>query len=160
MTMRRFLARFHADRSALAAIEMAILAPVIIGMLLGLFQIGLYLQAQNALRGVGGDISRSITVEFQKGNLLNNDQIRQFAFAEASGAPYLLDTERLDVVVEDEAIQGINRVSKKYVTVSYEVPNIVGLFKTGPLELDLKRVVFVPGPEIVAGGDNGTGAGM
>lgn len=146
---RRFARSLVRDERGTTVIELAILMPVLITMLIGVFQVGLYLQAQNAVRGVAGEMSRYMTVEAQKSNSLTNEQIRTKALGVAVTAPYLLKSSGLNVTVSDEATQSMDRVRKIDLRMQYDVPNILGFAKLGVLQLDYTRSVFLPGPELV-----------
>jgi len=138
--------RARDDESGAAVIEFAILAPLLFILLIMVLQVGFYMQAQNALRGISGDMSRQMMIEFQKDKQPTNDQIRTIALAMADNTPYMLKTDRLDITVADAATQPIGRVRQIELTVSYDVPNFLGFADVGILSLDLTRSLFVPAP--------------
>ena len=146
--MKRFLERFLRDSGGATIIEVAILLPTLLTMMIGVFQVGLYLQAQNAVRGIASEMSRYMTVESQKNNTLSNDQIRTKALALAISAPYLLKSDNLDIEVSNEATQSMDRVSKVNLDMTYDVPNLLGFADLDILTLDYTRSVFLPGPEL------------
>jgi len=160
--MRNFLSAFQREDRAAAVIEVAILLPMLIGMMIAVLQVGLYLQAQNAVRGVGGEISRLMAVESQKNNQLSNRQIEDMALGIAVSQPYGLKSDLLDIDVSNDTTQDIDRVRKIDLAMSYEVPNILGFAKWGVLTIDLTKQAFVPwdddfdgtsGDDVADGGD-------
>ena len=74
--MIRAIGRLKRDNSGAAVIEFAILAPVIFAMLLGVIQVGLSMQAQNALRSIASQTARYAVVEYQKGNEVTDGTIK------------------------------------------------------------------------------------
>lgn len=142
--MIRFLRKFRKDASAASAVEMAVLAPALIAMMFGTLQIGLYFQAQNALRGLVGDIGRKIAVEYQKDNHISTDQMETLAIAQAITAPYMLSATDLDIDVGIDDTQDLARVKKIDINVVYDVPNIMGFSGIDVLTLDIDKTVFIP----------------
>lgn len=142
--MKQFLARLQQDIRGVTAIETAILLPVLITMLIGVLQIGLYLQAQNAVRSVGGEMSRFMAVESQKHNQVTNQQIRDTALGIAVSPPYILKSSQLDIEVADSTTQNIDRVRQIDVTMTYSVPNILGFADWGVMNIDYTRKAFIP----------------
>ncbi len=155
--MKKILASLHRDERGVTVIETAFLLPVLIGMLISVLQVGLYLQAQNAVRGVAGEMSRAMTVESQKQNQLSNEQIEEMALAVAVSPPYILRSSQLDVDVSDSPAQNIDRVRKIDISMDYTVPNILGFAEWGVLDIVYKRQVFVPYADPMAGSEDGSG---
>ena len=132
----------HEQRGA-AAIEFVILAPVLIAMLLGVMQVGLYMQAQNALSGVAGDMSRYMSVEYQKDNKITNTQLETLAYTRATNAPYLLDGSRLGTTATDSATQTIGNVREIELKLNYTVPSVMAFASMGPMQLSYTKSIFV-----------------
>ncbi|GGD46548.1 TadE/TadG family type IV pilus assembly protein [Croceicoccus pelagius] len=141
-------AKFRRDEAGSTIIEMAVLLPVLITMLIGVFQAGMYLQAQNAVRGVAGEMSRFMAVEAQKGNGFSDEDIELKAMAVAVSAPYLLHSEGLQVFIENEETQSMDRVRRIDVRMKYKVPNLLGFTDVPLLNLDYTRSVFIPGADL------------
>ena len=146
--MRNFIQHFRRDDNGATVIEVAVLLPTLITMLIGVMQAGLYLQAQNAVRGLAGEMSRYMAVESQKSNYLNDDQIRTKALALAVSPPYMLQSDDLNVTVSNETTQSMDRVRKIDLRMQYDVPNILGFAHLDVLKLDYTRSVFVPGAKL------------
>lgn len=146
--MKKHLKTLHTDESGSTIIEMAVLLPVLITMLIGVFQAGIYLQAQNAVRGVAGEMSRYMAVEAQKANFLTDEQIETKAMTVAVSAPYMLQTNDLQIFVENEETQSMDRVRKIDLRMIYDVPNFLGFTNVPLLRLEYTRSVFVPGADL------------
>ncbi|HEX2794114.1 MAG TPA: TadE/TadG family type IV pilus assembly protein [Croceicoccus sp.] len=142
--MKGLLVNLHRDERGVSVIETAFLLPVLITMLISVLQVGLYLQAQNAVRGVAGEMSRAMAVESQKQNQLSNRQIEDMALAVAVSPPYVLKSSQLEVTVDDSTTQDIDRVRKIDINMNYTVPNLLGFAKWGVLDIIYTRQVFVP----------------
>jgi len=142
--MRYLLSRFRSDETGTTVIEVAILLPALLAMLIGVMQVGWYLQAQNAVRGVAGEMSRFITVESQKSNSLSDDQIRAKAITVAVSPPYMLISDGFDVEVNDSATQDLNRVRRVDLEFIYDVPSVLGFNGVDMLTLRYTRSVFIP----------------
>ncbi|WP_066556313.1 TadE/TadG family type IV pilus assembly protein [Croceicoccus bisphenolivorans] len=142
--MNTFLNRLKNDERGVSIIEVAFLLPVLIGMMISVLQVGLYLQAQNAVRGVAGEISRFMAVESQKRNSLTPSQMEDAALSIAVTPPYILQISQLTIDVSESATQDIDRVRKMDVNMNYTVPNILGFADWGVLEIDYTRQLFIP----------------
>lgn len=142
--MMRFLFRLYRDERGVSVIETAFLLPVLIGMLISVIQIGLYLQAQNAVRSVAGEMSRFMAIESQKQNRLTMRQIEDKALAVAVSPPYILKSSQIEITAANSTTQDIDRVQKVDINIDYSVPNIMGFSKWGILEIAYKRQIFVP----------------
>jgi Flp pilus assembly protein TadG len=137
--MRRRLRR---DNQGAVAVEFAMLAPVFLTMLLGTLLMGMYLQNINALQSAANDTSRQVTVAYQRNNQVESAEIQDIARSVAIRAPYLLDTDRLDVVVEQAASSRVTGATEFNVRFSYQ---LIGLpfVPISWLTVDYQRPVFV-----------------
>ena len=137
--MRR---RLHRDNQGAVAVEFAMLAPVFLTMLLGTLVMGMYLQNINALQSAANDTSRQVTVAYQRNNQVMPAEIQDIARGVAIRAPYLLDTDRLDVVVEQVASSRVTGATEFNVHFSYQ---LIGLpfVPISWLTIDYQRPVFV-----------------
>lgn len=139
----QFLQRLHRDQRGATVIEFAILGPALIAMLLGVMQVGLYMQAQNALSSVAGDMSRYMSVEYQKDNEISNTQLENLAYTRAISAPYLLKGSRVSTTATNAAAQPIANVREIELTLTYQVPNVMAFATMGPMELSYTKSIFV-----------------
>jgi Flp pilus assembly protein TadG len=137
-----FLNRLRRDTAGAAVIEFAILAPAIIGLMLGVLQIGLSMQAQNAMRGVASDTARYAVVEYMKKNEVTNATIQTRAETIGEGAPYLLQ-DSFTAVVTDAATQRVDGAFEKTLTLTYTPPNVLPLFNFASQEMTFARPIFL-----------------
>ena len=97
--MRQLFSRLRRDREGSVAVEFALAGPVLIGMFMGVLQIGVGMQNYNALRGISGDVARYAVVNYQTANRLSTSQLENYANGVASGAPYGLVRSRYTVSI-------------------------------------------------------------
>lgn len=88
------------DNNGSVIIEFALLAPMFLLMLFGVFHTGIYLQNYNAVQSVASDGARYAMIEYQKENKLTDEQLQSIILGIATNSPYLLDTDRIDVNVD------------------------------------------------------------
>jgi Flp pilus assembly pilin Flp len=135
--------RLRQAEDGTAAIEFALLAPVFFVMLFGVLQIGLWMQAHNALRGVAADVSRHVLVESQKANPMSNEQIRLYGTATAVRAPYLLASDRVTVSIVAAAEQRVTGARELRFSISYVVPGVLEIIDLPEVTVSFSRPVFV-----------------
>ncbi|MEZ5692268.1 MAG: TadE/TadG family type IV pilus assembly protein [Altererythrobacter sp.] len=123
------LRKLSTDSRGAAAIEFALLGPLLISLLLGVLMIGTQMQTYNALRSVASDVNRYTVVEYQKQNELNTSEIKLMANSIARRSPYNLSPDKLDVTVNQETISGITGAKKFKLTLSYTPMKVNGLFE-------------------------------
>lgn len=142
---RAFLTRLARDRAGATAVEFALIGPAVIGLMLGVFQVGIAMQSYNAIRSVTAEAARYATVAYQKGEEPSNAAIRAQAIAIADGSPYLLDPDPnvLTVTVTDAAVQRVNGAREMTITVSYRVPAVLPLFEWTSPTISQSRPIFV-----------------
>lgn len=140
--MNRPLSQLARDTAGSAIIEFAVLAPAVIAMLFGVFQVGLGMQAQNALRSIASETARYAVVEYQKGNEVTNEEIRIWAENLGEGAPYLLN-ESLEVSITEVASPRVFGTFEKTLTLTYTPPAVVPLVDWVSPELTFSRPIFV-----------------
>lgn len=105
--------------------EFALLAPTIMALMLGVFQIGIGMQNYNAMRSIGSDVMRYAVVNYQTGNELSNDQIRYHMRSIAIKNPYNLVSSRLALSVTSVPTPRITGTIEKSVTMTYSVPTVL-----------------------------------
>lgn len=138
---RTFLLRLARDGAGATIVEFAILAPAVIGLMLGVLQVGMGMQSFNAIRNVTADTARYAVVEYQKGEAPDNARIAQEARDIASGAPYLMDS--ITVVAVDAATQQVDGAREITLTISYKVPFVLPLFNWSGPKVTHSRPIFV-----------------
>ena len=134
--------RMLSDRRGSVAIEFGLLAPVAIGLMLGVLQVGVAMQSYNAIRNVSADVARHVAIEAQVSNHLSDTQIQQYAISTAVNSPYLLQAEGISVSVADASTQRVSNATEKTLTLSYEVPSILTLLGYSSPSISFTRPVF------------------
>lgn len=145
--MGMFGASLRRSEAGSMALEFALLGPALLVMLLGVLQIGLYMQAFNSLRSIASDMHRTVAVEFQNDNTLTNSQIRALAITSAARPPYNLLGGNLDVTVADATDQRIAGAREITLTLDYAVPNVLDIAGIEVLDLNYNRPIFVLAPQ-------------
>ena len=123
-------------------VEFAILAPAIIGLLFGVFQVGLGMQAQNALRSIAQETSRYAVVEYQIGNEVTDATIETWAENTATSAPYLLNNT-FDATVTAVSTPRVAGTHEKTITLTYTPPAVVPLVDWISPQLTFSRPIIV-----------------
>ncbi|QZH74706.1 MAG: pilus assembly protein [Erythrobacter sp.] len=141
--MRHFLTRLRRDKAGVAAIEFALIGPAFIVMILGVLQVGMGLQSYNAMRNLSADVARYAMVQYQTGNALSNSQIRSWARNHAQGAPYLMNPDRLGVIIVDAPTQRVAGARELDITVTYRITSVLEFIDIEGPTLDFSRPIFL-----------------
>jgi Flp pilus assembly protein TadG len=141
--VRKGLHRLVADRKGGAAVEFGLLAPAFILMLMGVLQVGVAMQAYNSLRSASSDTAREVSVQYQTDNRLTEPQIAQLGTAKATTAPYLLNSDRLEVTVEMAATQQIPNATELTLNFTYQLPSFLDFAGVSMPEITYTRPIFV-----------------
>lgn len=136
------VARLGRDNRGAAVVEFALIAPLLLGLVLGVFQIGLYANNYSAVRSAVSDASRYAVVEYQKDNAITITEMRTAVYSRAVSAPYSLDGERLDVDVSEVSSE-IGDARKFNISVVYAPDNFLGSLGMGALDISYARPVYV-----------------
>lgn len=105
--------------------EFALLAPTLMALMLGVFQVGIGMQNYNAMRSIGSDVMRYAVVNYQTGNELSNDQIRYYLRSISIRSPYNLESSRLALSVTSVATPRVTGTIEKSVTMTYSIPTVL-----------------------------------
>lgn len=140
--MNPFFKKLGRDENASTIVEFAILAPAFLGLLLGVFQIAINMQAMNALRGVASDTARYAVVEYQKQNEVTNETIRLEAERIGESLPYALD-RNFSASVTDVASTRVAGAFEKTLTVRYTPPAVLPFFDWTSQRLNFQRPIFL-----------------
>lgn len=143
ISIGRFARRLSRDRTASMAIEFALLAPAFLIMFIGLFQVSVYLQNYNAVRALASDAVRLVTVEYQKDNTLSTTQIESIMLGMAVHAPYMLDSDRITIAVEQEATSRVNGATEFDIDITYAEEDWLPFVDLPDLSLTYSRPIFV-----------------
>jgi Flp pilus assembly protein TadG len=144
MSARRFITELRRSRDGSAAVEFALLAPMMFAMLFGVLQIGVTMRAYNALRSISADVGRQVLVEYQNNNHLTNAQIQQLGRAAAVTPPYMLDNTNVNVNVVDAAAQRVSGAREITFSITYTIPSLVSVLHFPSLNIAFSRPIFVP----------------
>ncbi len=131
------------DSSGSVLIEFAMLAPLLFGLILGVFQIGLQMQGYNAMRSAMSDISRYTLIQYQKDNEVSANDIEASAYAIAIRPPYALDGRKLDIDVSEEASE-ISGTRKLEIIARYQPYNSLGFIGVSPFTMSFTKSIYVP----------------
>ena len=138
-TLRRFVTRTEGA----AAVEFGLVAPVFLLLLLGVFQVGSWLQAYNAMRNAVTKTARSVAVEYQTDNKLTNQQIADLGLAIGSTTPYLLKADDLQVEVTVPATQSFTTARELELTMTYQMPSFLDFAGISGPSVTYSRALFV-----------------
>lgn len=141
--MTRRLCRLREDSSGTSAMEFALIAPIFIVMMLGVLQVGLWMHGYNGMRAVAAETSRYVTVEYQKGNRVSNYDVAVWARNTAIQSSYILDGGTVSTLVVDDATQNIAGITRKTLTVNYQMSSIMGMIGIDALDMSFSRPMFV-----------------
>lgn len=133
------------DRSGSVIVEFGILAPAIITLLIGVVQIGMWMQTYNALRSVAADTGRWVAVEYQNPErIARTTNIRMATWARDHAIDiYLFDRGQLSTDVIDAANQDIAGVTEKTLTINYTMDSFMGIVGIPDFPVSFSRPIFV-----------------
>lgn len=132
------------DRGGAATVEFAIIAPFMLALLLGVFQVGVGMQAYNALRAISMETARHAAIEYQLNKPLSNEAIVSWARARAVNPPYLLSEGNLLVTTTAAANQRVAGASERTFTIRYTVPSFLTVIGFNSYYITYSRPIFVP----------------
>jgi Flp pilus assembly protein TadG len=137
--------RLKRQEGGAVIVEFALLAPVLIAMMLGIFQLGLAMQNYNAVRNVSADVARYVLIQYTTGHPMTNDDITTRAETIAQSAPYLLSpSPRLDVAVTTVATPQVTGTVEKTLAISYQIPTLFDSFGLQGPSISYTRSLIVP----------------
>ncbi|MEJ6008998.1 TadE/TadG family type IV pilus assembly protein [Novosphingobium aquae] len=131
------------DASGSVAIEFALLIPVLITMMLGVFQIGITMNSYNAMRSASADIARYTVVQYQNGSFRDTNDLTTTARTMATSAPYMLDTSRLTISVSRPETQRVAGTTELSVSIRYNAPSVMNLIGVSDIPLSYSQPVFL-----------------
>lgn len=143
MKIRANFSRLLADSSGAIAIEFALLGPLLLTLMIGVFQVGLYMQNYNAVRSLGSDAGRLVMIEFQKGNDVANQDIQSVVRSIAVNSPYFLDTNRLNVITTTAATSRVTGAKEVTVQIDYTLNDFLPFVDLPEATISYARPIFV-----------------
>lgn len=138
----RLLHRLARAHGGATTVEFALIGPAIILLMLGVVQIGMAMQAYNALRSVAADTARFAVVEYQRGETPDNAAIASQAEEIADAMPYGLNPGFTAQVVT-AGTQRVADAREMTLTLSYTVPTVLPFVEMPPLAISFSRPIFV-----------------
>jgi Flp pilus assembly protein TadG len=141
--MKRSFTKLAGDRNGSVAIEFGIIAPVFLMMLLGVFQVGVWMQAYNAMRNAVAATARSVAVEYQTDNKLTDSQIANTGLAVATTNPYMLDPNLIEVDVDAASAQPFPGARELTLTFTYQMPSFLAFAGISGPSVSYSRSMFV-----------------
>jgi Flp pilus assembly protein TadG len=137
------LRRLTASERGASAVEFALLAPVFISLMLGVVEVGLYMQNYNAVRSLAGDAARFAAVEYQKNNVVTEDALEANIKAMGLAAPYSLMDSQLTVTVTEVSPARVNGAREYDLDIDYALPDIIGGTTIDNFTVSYSRPLFV-----------------
>lgn len=141
--MRRLISLLRTNQTGSVAVEFALVGPLLIGMLMGVLQIGVGMQNYNALRGISADVARYSVINYQTANRLTVGQLQDYANGVAATAPYGLVRERFTATIEPAASQRVLGATEYTITLDYDVPTMLSILGIDEIPLSYSRPIFV-----------------
>lgn len=138
--------KLREDSSGSIVVEFALLAPLFLTLLIGVFHAGTYLQNHNAVRSVVSDAARFVTVEYQRGEGPTTPEIRAVILGRAVSVPYNLDTDRLNVEVTKLGTSRVAGATEFDINVEYVLSDWLPFVDLPGTTLRYSRPVFVVEP--------------
>jgi Flp pilus assembly protein TadG len=129
------------DRGA-TIVEFAVIAPVLITMMIGVLQVGAWVQAYNGVRNVVNDTARFAMVEYQRGNKVSDDAIEDRALEIATSGKYNLDPSLVLPTVSAKATQ-VSGVKQLNLQISYTAPDFLPIVQTVAPRIQYSRDLFL-----------------
>ncbi|GAA4643747.1 hypothetical protein GCM10023115_17070 [Pontixanthobacter gangjinensis] len=142
------LVQLRRDATAAMAVEFAILAPILITLMIGVFHTGVYMQNYNAIRSLASDGARYTMVEYQKGAEPTHEQIRSVLLATAVNAPYMLDTDRINIAVTEQTVSRVTGADELKISITYTLEDWLPFVTLPGTTLTYARPIFVVAPTI------------
>lgn len=117
--------RLIRSQSGAAIIEFALLGPLFLMMLIGVLQVGIYLQNYNAVQSLASDSARHVMVESQKQNILSDEQIRSVLLGMSTNSPYLLDSDRLEILIDRSDVSRVTGATEIDMELRYQLTDFI-----------------------------------
>lgn len=143
MNLTRWICRLAREKRGSVIIEFALLAPVIIIATVGVFHVAIYMQNYNSLRSVASDTARRVMIEYQKENTISPSEVEAIARSIAVGAPYMLETDQLQVTVTQAAASRITDATELDIAINYTGEDFLPLVDLDALAMTYNRPIFV-----------------
>jgi Flp pilus assembly protein TadG len=143
MKSEHFLARLQGNVRAAAAVEFALVAPIVIGLMLGMFQVSIGMHNYNSLRGAVNDAARYTIIKFQDETRPDEAALTATARQIATSSPYNLNPDKLEVTVDlldDSRVAGALEAT---ITMEYEISSVAKMVGMDDIQVEYSRPVFL-----------------
>lgn len=140
---KTFLGRLSTSQRGASAVEFALLAPVFISLMLGVVEVGLYMQNYTAVRSLASDAARFAAVEYQKNNVITEDVLEANFQAMGIASPYNLMNSQLTVTVTEVTPARVNGAREFDLDIAYALPDIIGGTTIDNFTINYSRPLFV-----------------
>jgi Flp pilus assembly pilin Flp len=137
-----FLRRLRSDVTGATLLEFALLAPVLISMMIGVLQVGVWVQAYNAVRNIVNDTTRFAMVEYQRGNKISDEAIENRALELAGSGKYNLDESLFLPKVSTKSTE-VNGIKQRKLAISYRAPEFMPLLSTVAPNISYSRDLYL-----------------
>jgi Flp pilus assembly protein TadG len=138
-----FIRKIGRDQEGAGAVEFAIAAPAGLAMMVGIVQLGMVMQAYNALRSIAGDAARYTVVQYQIGTQLTDQQIEGIVLSRATGNDYQLKQQNLTISATTIASPEIDKIKQVDVSIAYQVPSFMPFFKAKDFEMSVDKSIYL-----------------
>ena len=143
MAMRKLPDQLRTNRRGSVAVEFALLAPMLITLILGMFQIGIGMQNYNALRGAADEAARNAVIRFQDGTRPTEQTLITQTRTIATSLPYKLGGNRLTVNVDILDTSRVAGALEATITMRYNVPSVLSTMGMNDITINYTRSVFL-----------------
>ncbi|TCJ32287.1 TadE/TadG family type IV pilus assembly protein [Parafrankia sp. BMG5.11] len=148
--MELFAQILRSDRRGAALVEFALISPILITMLLGVVQIGTWVQAYNSVRNVVNDTTRFAMVEYQRGNKISDEAIADRASAIAVSGKYNLDAGLVIPAVTTKSTE-VDGIKQRRLVISYKAPEFMPFVSALSPNIQYGRDIYLYDKSAVAG---------
>lgn len=138
-----FASRMPHDERGSVLVEFALLAPLFLGMLIGVVQIGLQIQNANAVRNLASDGARFAVVQYQLNRESQSDTLETWIRSRGVGKRYSLATDRLTIAVTSVSTSRITGTKEMQIQITYDAPEYLTMLSGNLLQLSYTRPVFL-----------------
>lgn len=123
--------------------EFALLAPTVLTLMLGVFQVGIGMQNYNAMRAISFEVMRYAVVNYQTNNQLSNELLEYHASSVAISSAYGLDGSKFEPHVSDVTNSRVTGTIEKTITLNYTVPTFLTIIGLPDIPLQYSQSLFL-----------------
>lgn len=132
------------NQSGSVITEFAICAPVVMMLLLGVFQVGIAVQAKNSIQSVIGEVGRNVAVGYlnSETELFGEGQVELLLTNTATNSAYKLKSDNIvvDAVIVDSDYANVKKLKMQ---INYTVPMFMPLGSMDGINLEANRTMYI-----------------